>query len=192
MLIVLRRLPHLHPRRLRRPRGSARHPPRSSWFWPRSAFRRPRARDLAVTVDGELPLGVTAKDVVLGVYRPDRDLVRQGHHGRIPRFDDPRLEHGRRMTICNMSIEWGAKAGMVAPDDNHIHLPGATSSCPARRRVDEAPRALAVAGVGRRRTPSITRSASTRPSSSRIVTCGHQPRPGGAGHRARPRAAVRH
>jgi 3-isopropylmalate/(R)-2-methylmalate dehydratase large subunit len=76
-----------------------------------------RPRDLAVTVEGELPLGVVAKDVVLGLV--SRVGVSGGkgcaveYRGSTIRA----LSMEGRMTICNMSIEWGARVGMVAPDD---------------------------------------------------------------------------
>src|SRR5713101_1871445 len=77
-----------------------------------------RARDLAVTVDGELPLGVTAKDVVLGL------IGHAGTSGGVGSIIEYRGEAIRglsmdgRMTVCNMSIEAGARAGMIPPDDS--------------------------------------------------------------------------
>src|SRR6266849_174487 len=76
-----------------------------------------RARDLAVTVDGELPLGVTAKDVVLGLIGRTCISFGQGHLVEYRGSTVRGLSMEGRMTICNMSIEWGAKAGMIAPDD---------------------------------------------------------------------------
>jgi 3-isopropylmalate/(R)-2-methylmalate dehydratase large subunit len=76
-----------------------------------------RQGDLAVTISGELPLGVTAKDIVLGLIGRTGTSQGQGHlvEYRGPTIGGLSMEG--RMTICNMSIEWGAKAGMVAPDD---------------------------------------------------------------------------
>jgi 3-isopropylmalate/(R)-2-methylmalate dehydratase large subunit len=76
-----------------------------------------RALDLAVTVEGELPLGVTAKDVVLGLIGQTGISFGQGHLVEYRGSTVRGLSMEGRMTICNMSIEWGAKAGMVAPDD---------------------------------------------------------------------------
>src|SRR5713226_2477715 len=76
-----------------------------------------RARDLAVTVEGELPLGVTAKDVVLGIIGHTGTSLGQGHLVEYGGSTVRGLSMEGRMTICNMSIEWGAKAGMIAPDD---------------------------------------------------------------------------
>ena len=76
-----------------------------------------RLRDLAVTVDGELPVGVTAKDVVLGVISVTGTSGGVGHLVEYRGSTIERLSMEGRMTVCNMSIEWGAKAGMIAPDD---------------------------------------------------------------------------
>jgi 3-isopropylmalate/(R)-2-methylmalate dehydratase large subunit len=76
-----------------------------------------RQGDLAVEVRGELPLGVTAKDIVLGLIGQTGTSAGQGHLVEYRGEAIRRLSMEGRMTICNMSIEWGAKAGMVAPDD---------------------------------------------------------------------------
>src|SRR5688500_1047032 len=76
-----------------------------------------RAGTMAVTVEGDLPAGVTAKDVVLAI------IGRIGTGGGIGSIIEYRgsaiqaLSMEGRMTVCNMSIEAGAKAGLVAPDD---------------------------------------------------------------------------
>jgi 3-isopropylmalate/(R)-2-methylmalate dehydratase large subunit len=76
-----------------------------------------RARDLAVTVEGDLPLGVTAKDVVLGLIGRTGISFGQGHLVEYRGSTMRGLSMEGRMTVCNMSIEWGAKAGMVSPDE---------------------------------------------------------------------------
>jgi 3-isopropylmalate/(R)-2-methylmalate dehydratase large subunit len=76
-----------------------------------------RLRDLAVTVEGELPIGVTAKDVALGVIGMAGTSGGVGHLVEYRGSTVRALSMEGRMTLCNMSIEWGAKAGMVAPDD---------------------------------------------------------------------------
>ena len=75
-----------------------------------------RPKTMAVTVNGSLPEGVTSKDLVL-------TLITQtgtgGGQGYIVEYRGPAIEElsmEARMTICNMSIEWGAKAGLIAPD----------------------------------------------------------------------------
>jgi 3-isopropylmalate/(R)-2-methylmalate dehydratase large subunit len=74
-------------------------------------------RTMAITVDGTLRPGVTAKDVVLAVIAK---LGANGAQGYVLEFRGSAirtLSMEGRMTICNMSIEMGARAGMVAPDD---------------------------------------------------------------------------
>ena len=72
---------------------------------------------MAITVEGDLPLGVSAKDVILGI------IARIGTNGGVGHVVEYRgsairsLTMEGRMTVCNMSIEAGARAGMVAPDD---------------------------------------------------------------------------
>ncbi len=73
-------------------------------------------KSLALTVNGELPPGSTAKDVILAI------LARIGTGGGIGSIAEYRgdtiraLSMEGRMTVCNMSIEAGAKAGLIAPD----------------------------------------------------------------------------
>ena len=72
---------------------------------------------MAISVDGDLPPGVTAKDVILGI------IGRIGTSGGVGSVIEYRgsairsLSMEGRMTVCNMSIEAGARAGMIAPDD---------------------------------------------------------------------------
>ncbi|HZT66083.1 MAG TPA: 3-isopropylmalate dehydratase large subunit [Acidimicrobiales bacterium] len=76
-----------------------------------------RPGTMAVTVEGELPAGVTAKDVILAI------IGRIGTGGGIGQVIEYRgsairsLSMEGRMTVCNMSIEAGARAGMIAADD---------------------------------------------------------------------------
>ena len=75
-----------------------------------------RPRTMAVNVHGDLPEGVTPKDLVLALIAQVGTGGGQGHivEYRGKAIEDMSMEG--RMTLCNMSIEWGAKAGMVAPD----------------------------------------------------------------------------
>jgi 3-isopropylmalate/(R)-2-methylmalate dehydratase large subunit len=76
-----------------------------------------RPRDLAVTIEGDLPPGVVAKDVVLGLIARAGIAGGQGCAVEYRGSTIRGLSMEGRMTICNMSIEWGARVGMVAPDD---------------------------------------------------------------------------
>lgn len=75
-----------------------------------------KPKSMAITVNGALPPGIDAKDVILGI------IARIGVSGGVGHVIEYRGEAIRsmsmagRMTICNMSIEGGARAGMIAPD----------------------------------------------------------------------------
>ncbi|MBV8162142.1 MAG: 3-isopropylmalate dehydratase large subunit [Acidimicrobiia bacterium] len=76
---------------------------------------RPKA--MSVTVDGELPTGVTAKDIILAIIGR---IGTGGGVGHVVEYRGSAIESlsmEGRMTVCNMSIEAGARAGMIAPDD---------------------------------------------------------------------------
>jgi len=77
--------------------------------------RRPAT--MSVTVDGALPAGVTAKDVVLAVIGEIGTGGGMGHVIEYRGSTIRSLSMEGRMTVCNMSIEAGARAGMVAPDE---------------------------------------------------------------------------
>jgi 3-isopropylmalate/(R)-2-methylmalate dehydratase large subunit len=76
-----------------------------------------KPKSLGIEVTGELPEGVTAKDIILAIIR--RIGAGGGTGYVVEYFGDAieRLPMSGRMTICNMSIEMGARAGMIAPDD---------------------------------------------------------------------------
>ncbi len=77
--------------------------------------RKPKT--LAVEVDGALPQGVLAKDVILAIIG---EIGVDGGTGHVIEYRGAAirtLDMESRMTICNMSIEAGARAGMIAPDD---------------------------------------------------------------------------
>jgi 3-isopropylmalate/(R)-2-methylmalate dehydratase large subunit len=76
-----------------------------------------RPKTMAVTVTGALPPGVTAKDLILALIA---QVGTGGGRGHVVEYRGPAVEAlsmEGRMTVANMSIEWGAKAGMVAPDE---------------------------------------------------------------------------
>ena len=73
-------------------------------------------KTMAVNVDGPLPDGVTAKDIILAVIAKIGTGGGQGHVIEYRGSAIESLSMEARMTICNMSIEAGARAGMVAPD----------------------------------------------------------------------------
>ena len=74
-------------------------------------------RTMAVTVDGDLAAGVTAKDLVLAVIAKIGTGGGQGYVLEYRGSAIRALSMEARMTVCNMSIEAGARAGMIAPDE---------------------------------------------------------------------------
>ncbi len=75
-----------------------------------------RPRTMAVTVNGSLPEGVTAKDLILSLISRTGTGGGQGYIVEYRGQAIEELSMEGRMTVCNMSIEWGAKAGLIAPD----------------------------------------------------------------------------
>lgn len=79
-------------------------------------LKQTKAKNLKVEVTGILPVGVTAKDIILAIIG---ELGHAGATGHVIEYCGDTiaaLSMEERMTICNMSIEAGAKAGLVAPD----------------------------------------------------------------------------
>ncbi|OUS89619.1 3-isopropylmalate dehydratase large subunit [Rhodococcus sp. NCIMB 12038] len=76
-----------------------------------------RLKNMAVTVNGSLPEGVTAKDLILAIIARVGTAGGQGHiiEYRGQAIDELSMEG--RMTVCNMSVEAGSRAGMIAPDE---------------------------------------------------------------------------
>ena len=145
-----------------------------------------RPKTMAVTVDGELPDGVTPKDVILAVIAKTGTGGGQGYmvEYRGSTFEQMSMEG--RMTVCNMSIEWGARAGMIAPDQTTFdYLKGrdhAPTGCGVgrRRRVLDEP-------AHRRRRRVRRRGHARRRDADAVRHLGHQPRPGRAARRPRAR-----
>jgi len=75
------------------------------------------AKNMLVAVEGELPLGVTAKDLILGIIGRIGTAGGTGHVIEYAGSAIRGLSMEGRMTVCNMSIEAGARAGLIAPDE---------------------------------------------------------------------------
>ncbi|MDG3014050.1 3-isopropylmalate dehydratase large subunit [Speluncibacter jeojiensis] len=95
-------------------------------------------KTMAITVDGELPEGVTSKDLILAVIA---EIGTGGGQGYVLEYRGPAIEKmsmEARMTICNMSIEAGARAGMIAPDQTTYDFIEGRPHAPAGPEWDEA------------------------------------------------------
>src|ERR1700740_2579114 len=79
-----------------------------------------KAKNMRVTVDGKLPTGVAAKDIILAIIG---EIGTAGGTGSAIEYAGEAiraLSMEGRMTVCNMSIEAGARAGMIAPDETTL------------------------------------------------------------------------
>jgi 3-isopropylmalate/(R)-2-methylmalate dehydratase large subunit len=79
-----------------------------------------KARNMRVRVEGKLPAGITAKDVVLAIIGRIGTAGGTGHAIEFAGEAIGQLSVEGRMTVCNMAIEAGARAGMIAVDDKTI------------------------------------------------------------------------
>ena len=75
------------------------------------------ARNMRISIDGERPLGTTAKDLILAIIGKIGTAGGTGHVIEYAGEAIRALSMEGRMTVCNMSIEAGARAGLIAPDD---------------------------------------------------------------------------
>ena len=98
--------------------------------------RKPKT--LAINVEGALGRGVTAKDLVLAIIQK---VGVSGGTGHVIEYRGPtigRLSMDERMTVCNMSIEAGAKAGLIAPDETTFAYLAATPRGPKGEALERA------------------------------------------------------
>ena len=95
-------------------------------------------KTMAITIDGDLPPGVTAKDITLAVIARIGTGGGQGYVLEYRGSAIRGLSMEGRMTLCNMSIEAGARAGMVAPDETTFDYLEGRPHAPAGAEWDEA------------------------------------------------------
>src|SRR5246127_3520151 len=93
---------------------------------------------MRVSVDGKLPDGVTGKDIILAIIG---EIGTAGGTGYVLEYAGEAiraLSMEGRMTVCNMSIEGGARAGMIAPDETTLAFLEGRPAAPRGAAWDEA------------------------------------------------------
>ena len=97
-----------------------------------------RPKTMEVRVDGTLPPGVTAKDVILGIIGHIGVDGGIGHAIEYTGEAIRSLSMEGRMTVCNMSIEAGARTGMIAPDDTTFEYVRGRTNAPQGEEFEKA------------------------------------------------------
>lgn len=101
-------------------------------------LKQSKAKSMLVKVDGTLPLGVTAKDIILAIIGKIGHAGATGHVIEYAGEAIRSLSMEERMTVCNMSIEAGAKAGLIAPDEKTIAYIKGREFAPSQEYWDDA------------------------------------------------------
>ena len=142
-----------------------------------------KAKNMRVTVDGKLPGHVTSKDIILSIIGEIGTAGGTGHVIEYAGEAIRALSMEGRMTVCNMSIEAGARAGMVAPDDEDLRLPEGPAEVAQGRGLGHGHEVLGDAEDGRRRALR-PRGEARRRQAAADRDLGHLAR-GGGDHRGR-------
>ena len=106
-------------------------------------LRQFKPKTMEVRVDGALETGVTAKDVILSIIGEIGVAGATGHVIEYTGEAIRSLSMEGRMTVCNMSIEGGGRAGMVAPDDTTFEYVRGRPQAPQGERLRGRRRAVA-------------------------------------------------
>src|SRR5205814_209777 len=99
-----------------------------------------KAKNMRVSVDGKLPPGIAAKDIILAIIGEIGTAGGTGHAIEYAGEAIRSLPIEGRMTVCNMSIEAGARAGMIAPDETTFAYLKARPKAPTGAARDAARR----------------------------------------------------
>ena len=145
-----------------------------------------KSKNMRAIVDGKLPEGVTAKDIILAIIGEIGTAGGTGYALEYAGEAIRALSMEGRMTVCNMSVEGGAKSGFIAPDDK------------AYEYLKDRPRTAEGQGLGRRdallgdaplrrRRAFRSRDQARRRDAAAAGDVGDKPRAGRLGNR--PRAA---
>ena len=96
------------------------------------------AKNMLVRVEGDLPPGVTAKDIVLAIIGKIGTAGGNGHVIEYAGSAIRGLDMAGRMTVCNMTIEAGARAGMIAPDETTFEYVRTRPQAPKGEALEQA------------------------------------------------------
>ena len=97
-----------------------------------------KPKTMEIRVEGELPVGVAAKDIILAIISKFGIGVGTGHIVEFTGEAIHKLSMEERMTICNMSIEAGAKAGLISPDETTVDYIRGRKHAPQGKKFEEA------------------------------------------------------
>ncbi|MFF2175701.1 3-isopropylmalate dehydratase large subunit [Lysinibacillus sp. NPDC058147] len=97
-----------------------------------------KPKTMEIRVEGELPVGVAAKDIILAIISKFGIAVGTGHIMEFTGEAIHKLSMEERMTICNMSIEAGAKAGLISPDQTTVDYIRGRKHAPQGEKFEEA------------------------------------------------------
>ena len=139
-------------------------------------------------VDGKLPQNVTAKDIILAIIGEIGTAGGTGYSLEYAGEAIRALSMEGRMTVCNMSVEAGAKAGFIAPDEKTYAYVKDRPKAPKGKMWDDARRYWDIA-ADRRRRVLRPRGQARRREAAADRHLGHEPRAGLVGDR--PRAGRR-
>ncbi|EFM11523.1 3-isopropylmalate dehydratase, large subunit [Paenibacillus curdlanolyticus YK9] len=101
-------------------------------------LRQAKPKTMEVAIKGQLPIGVTAKDLILAIIGKYGTDFATGHVIEYRGEAIVGMTMEQRMTVCNMSIEAGARAGMIAPDDTTFEYLRGRQYVPQGAAFDQA------------------------------------------------------
>ncbi|WP_297821185.1 3-isopropylmalate dehydratase large subunit [uncultured Paraglaciecola sp.] len=101
-------------------------------------LKQSKAKSMKVQVNGSLPIGITAKDIILAIIGKIGHAGATGHVIEYCGEAISALSMEERMTVCNMSIEAGAKAGLIAPDQTTFDYLEGREYAPKGQHWDQA------------------------------------------------------
>ncbi|WP_339722874.1 3-isopropylmalate dehydratase large subunit [uncultured Paraglaciecola sp.] len=101
-------------------------------------LKQSKAKSMKVQVNGSLPIGITAKDIILAIIGKIGHAGATGHVIEYCGEAISALSMEERMTVCNMSIEAGAKAGLIAPDQTTFDYLKAREYAPKGQHWEQA------------------------------------------------------